>query len=82
MRERLGDREAPLGGAKLAGEEDVRELVPAPRPAAERRLGLVEPLAVVLDDLAGATGRVVDRLAVPGQSEPRRELEPPAPARP
>ena len=29
---------------------------------------------VVLDDLAGAAGRVVDRLAVPRQGQPRREL--------
>ena len=74
MGERLGDGEAPLGRGQLAGEEDARDRVPTLRAVADRLLGGVEPLTVVLDDLAGASGGVVDRLPVARQGESRREL--------
>ena len=53
MRERLGDRETPLLRRQLAAEDGVRDLEAAARLAPERRGDVVEPAAVVLDDLAG-----------------------------
>ena len=69
MGEGLGDGEAPLRSAEVVGEEHAREVVPSCRTAPERSLGLVETVAMVLDDLPRATGRIGDRVAVAGQCD-------------
>jgi hypothetical protein len=69
--ERLGDREPALARATVVREQGVGELVAAARLGAERGDGLVEPVAVVPDDLAGAGRRVFDRLAVARQRQAR-----------
>jgi len=75
VRERLGDREPSLGWAELGAEHDERDVIGGPRLGAECGTSLVEPVAVVVDQLAGARRRVVDRLAVSGIHDPRGELD-------
>src|SRR5581483_12216945 len=77
VRQRLGDGEAPLAVAEVVSEEGEREVVAGPRGAAELRLQAVEPVAVVLDQLARARGRIGDRVAVAGKREPRPERDRP-----
>ena len=73
MRERLGHREPALDRRQLSPEQHVRDVEPVARLDAERRLGPVEPLVVVRDDLARAGGGAPDRLAVAGERDPGRE---------
>ena len=73
--ERLGDGEPPRGGLQVRAEEVERELVARARAVGERGLGHPEPLAVVLDQLVCAPHGILDRLAVTGQSNARRELD-------
>ena len=72
VRQRLGDREPARRRVELGAEERERDLVARARLRPERGRRRVQALAVVLDDLAGARGRVLDRLAVAGQREPQR----------
>ncbi len=75
VRERLGNREAALRRIERGRKERERDLIAGPRLPAERGLGPVEPLAMVLDDLSRPCSRVSDRLAVSRQRQPGRERD-------
>src|SRR4051812_3138008 len=75
MRERLHDGETAITCAEPVAEHLERDLVGRLRLGPERSEGGIEARAVVLEQLAGPSGRVVDRLAVAGERDPRRELD-------
>ena len=71
VRERLRDRESALPAASC-GEQLERDLPGVQRVARERGLGVVDPLAVMLTQLARPRGRVVDARPVAGVRDPGR----------
>ena len=75
MRERLGHGEAALRRAEVGAEDRQRNVVGGAGVARQRGGRFVESLAVVGDQLACAPGAVVDRVAVPGIDDSRRELD-------
>jgi len=75
VRERLRDGKAALRRAQLLAEEGQRDLVGRPGLVRERCRRLVEASAVVLDQLARPRACVVDRVAVPGVDDARRQLD-------
>src|SRR5471032_2295436 len=75
--ERLRRREAAKGRRELPLEQGERHLVGRERPPIERRRRAVEALAVVLDDLPGTTGGILDRVLVPCIGNARVELDDP-----
>src|SRR6266545_1326001 len=77
MGKRLGDRKTALRRAQLLTEERERDLVGGASFARERGLGGVEPPPVVLDQLAGAPGGILDRLPVSRVYNAWRELDRP-----
>ena len=66
MRERLRDGEPALPRRKVLAEHRLRDVVARLRRSRDCGLDDVQPLAVMLDDLACAPGRVLDRLTVAG----------------
>jgi hypothetical protein len=72
---RLGDREAPLGRAEVGAEEVEGDLVGRAQLVSQGRGCLIQPGAMVRDQLARAAGGVVNRVAVARVDDPRRELD-------
>jgi DNA repair photolyase len=77
VRERLRHRKAPLRGAQLRPEETEGDLVRAARLLREHGRRLLEPCAVVSDQLTGSAGGIRDRFAVPGIDDAGCELDRP-----
>src|SRR6266508_1407866 len=75
MGKRLGDRKTALRRAQLLAEERERDIVGGASFAPERGLGGLEPPPVVLDQLAGAPGGILDRLPVSRVYNAWRELD-------
>jgi DNA repair photolyase len=75
VRERLGYCKASLRRAQVRAEQRDRHVVGAALFAGQRRLGLLEPETVVLDQLSRAARRVVDRLPVARIDDAGRELD-------
>ena len=75
MRERLGDRETAPRSRQVGAEERERELVAGLRLGPSAATVSSSRTRMVLLQLARASGRILDRLAVAGQRDPRRELD-------
>ena len=75
MRKGLGEREAAVAGVEPFAEERERDLEGAARLRPERSDRLVEAAPVVLDELAGARDRVLDRVVVARERNGRRQLD-------
>jgi hypothetical protein len=75
VRERLCNREAAPGGLQVVPEEGERDLVARLRVGCERGDRLFEPDAMVLDQLTRSPGRILDRVAMAGECDLRRELD-------
>ena len=76
MRKRLGDREAAPRSGKVRSEERERELVSVTWLSPERAATVsAEAEPVMFLQLARASGRIIDRLPVTGQRDPRLELD-------
>src|SRR5437899_7879216 len=74
MRGGLGDREAARRGCQVRAEERKRQLVGCPRLVVQHRGELVEPLAMVLDQLDRPPERILERVAVTREGQPRSPL--------
>jgi hypothetical protein len=72
VRERLRQGEPAAARVQALTEERDRDVVGAAWLRAERRGRRVEPPLVVREDLASARDRVLNRVAVTRQRDPRR----------
>jgi hypothetical protein len=70
----LGDRETALRGRQLTPEHVEGDLLGGAGFGREGRYVIVQPDPVVLDQLAGTRGRVVNWLAVTRIDDTRRQL--------
>src|SRR5438105_13987888 len=67
VREGLGEGKTAPARIQVLAEERDRDLVGVPRPGAKRCGGLVEPAAMVFDDLPRPSRGVLDGIAVAGK---------------
>jgi hypothetical protein len=75
VRERLGDREPAGSGLEVVAEQRKGDLVGAARLLAERGRRGRQAVAMVGDQLAGATDRVAQRIPVARERERRAEVD-------
>src|SRR5262245_17332311 len=75
MGERLRNGESPRRRLEVVAPQGKRELVSAAGLLAERGGRLLEPDPVVLLQFPGASRRILDHLAVPGQRDVRVERD-------
>jgi hypothetical protein len=77
VRPRLSQRKTAEDRGEVAGKERQRNVVGGSRVGIERLGRLLEPQHVMGDQLAGAAGRILDRLVVAGKGDPGIELDDP-----